>query len=168
MASVRYFVTSRLPTRGHGQGVEASGSSKHPAIPKFKFGGSFMAGDGGAEEVKKTTFVHHKEEQKGKLFMDPIVESSWKSTNYSAPAKESISLVGKFMGMPSAISRGFAPQAAGVGQMKLEAPQRYSGKRQIGIRVWLTVTPPPSGAVSPSTWAERDAVPQIKDYIIDL
>ena len=32
----------------------------------------------------------------------------------------------------------------------------------------LTVTPLPSGAALPSTWAERDAVPQIKDYIIDL
>ena len=28
--------------------------------------------------------------------------------------------------------------------------------------------PPPSGAASPSTWAESDAIPQIKDYIIDL
>ena len=32
----------------------------------------------------------------------------------------------------------------------------------------VVVTPPPSGAASPSTWAERDAFPQIKDYIIDL
>ena len=29
------------------------------------------------------------------------------------------------------------------------------------------VTPPLSGAALPSTWAERDAVPQRKDYIID-
>ena len=72
------YVTSGLPARGHGEGVEVSGSSKHRAIPKFKFGGSFMAGDGGAEEVKKTTFVHHKEEQKGKLSMDTMVEASWK------------------------------------------------------------------------------------------
>ena len=41
-------------------------------------------------------------------------------------------------------------------------------------RVWRqsrapkpNVTPPPSSAASPSTWAEGDAVPQIKDYIID-
>ena len=29
------------------------------------------------------------------------------------------------------------------------------------------VTPPPSGAASPNTWAERDAVPQRKNYIIE-
>ena len=59
---------------------------------------------------------------KGKLSMDHMVESSWKSTNYLAPTKESISLVGKSMGMPSTISGGFAPHIAGVGQIKVEAP----------------------------------------------
>ena len=73
-------VTSGLPTQGYGEGVEASGSSGRPMIPEFKFAGSFMAGDGGAEDVEKRTFAPHKEEQKGKLSMDPLVESSWKST----------------------------------------------------------------------------------------
>ena len=50
-------VTSGLPAQGHREGVEASGSSGHSAIPIFKFVGSFMAGDGGAEEVKKMAFV---------------------------------------------------------------------------------------------------------------
>ena len=36
-----------------------------PAIPKFKFGGSFMTGDGGAEDVEKTAFVPTKKNKKG-------------------------------------------------------------------------------------------------------
>ena len=130
--------TSGLLAQGHGEGVEASGSSRRPAIPKFKFGGSFMAGDGGAEEGKKMAFVPPKEEQKGKLSMDPMVEAAWKSTDFSAPTKKLISLVGISMGMPSVTSGGFAPQTIRVGQMKLEAPPQYSGKRQLGVQVWLT------------------------------
>ena len=65
--------------------------------------------------------------------MDPMVESSWKSTKYSAAAEESISLVGKSMGIPSTTSGVFAPQTTGVGQMKLEAPPRCFGKRQLGV-----------------------------------
>ena len=42
------------------------------------------------------------------------------------------------MVLPETTSGGFAPHTAGVGQMKLEAPPRYSGKRQPGARVWLT------------------------------
>ena len=30
------------------------------------------------------------------------------------------------------------PLAIGVGQMKLDAPPRYAGQRQPGVRVWLT------------------------------
>ena len=68
-----------------------------------------MVGDGSAEEGKKTAFMPPKEEQKGKLSMGPMVEVSWKSRDFSAPTEESISLVGKSMGTPSATSRGFAP-----------------------------------------------------------
>ena len=35
-------------------------------IPEFKFGGSFMAGDGGTEEVKKMAPVANKTEEKGR------------------------------------------------------------------------------------------------------
>ena len=56
--------------------MEASGSNGCPVTPEFKFARSFMAGDGGAKQVKETAFVPHKEEQKGKLSMDPMVESS--------------------------------------------------------------------------------------------
>ena len=70
--------------------------------------------------------------------MGPMVTSGWQSKNYSIPVEESVSLVGKCTGMAGTTSGGFAPQTAGVGQMKLEAPPQYSGKRQPGARVWLT------------------------------
>ena len=54
--------------------------------------------------------------------MGHMVTSGWKSKDYLAPTEETISLVGKSMGVPEATSGGFAPQTAGVGQMKLEAP----------------------------------------------
>ena len=44
-----------------------------------------MVGDGGAEEGKKTVFVPPKEEQKRKLSMDPMVETSWNSTDFLGP-----------------------------------------------------------------------------------
>ena len=117
--------------------LKLSGLSGRPSIPEFKFGKGFMAKDDGTEDVKKMAFVPHKIEQRVKLSMDPMVESSWKSTHHSALPKESILLVGKSTGMPSTISRGFVPQTTGVGQMKLEAPPQYSGKRQPRARVRL-------------------------------
>ena len=113
---------SRLPTRGYRESVEASGSSGHPVTPEFKFSGSFMAVDGGVEDVKKMAFLPHKKEHKGILSIDPMVELSWKSIDYSAPIEESMLLVGKSTGMLSTTSGGFSPQTVGVGQMKLEAP----------------------------------------------
>ena len=105
VASVKNSITGLL-AQGHGEGAEASGSSRCPTMPKFKFGESFIDEDIGTEDVKKMTFVHQKVQQKGKLSMDPMVELSWKSTNYSAPAQESISLVGKSTGMLSTTSGG--------------------------------------------------------------
>ena len=66
-----------------------------------------MSEDIGAEEVKKIAFVPEKTEQKQKLSMDPMVEISWKLTNYSGPTKESISLVGKSTVMLSITLGGF-------------------------------------------------------------
>ena len=94
-----------------------------------------MAEDDGTKEEKKMALMPLKIEQKGKLPMDPMVEYSWKLKDYSTPIEESISLVGKSMGMVEVTSGGFAPQVVGVGQMKLEAPPQYSGKRQPGVRV---------------------------------
>ena len=34
--------------------------------------------------------------------------------------------------------RDFTPHTTGVGQMKLEAPPRYSGKKQPSVRTWLS------------------------------
>ena len=120
-ASVKDSVTSGLPARGHGGGMEASGSIGHPAVPEFKFGGSFMPGDVSTDDLGKIALEPQKEE-KGELSMGPMVTSGEKSKDYSAPAEESVSLVGKSTGMPATTSGGFAPHTAGVGQMKLEAP----------------------------------------------
>ena len=108
-------VTSRLLAREHGEGVEASGSIGRLAVPKFKFGGSFVAGDGSTENVGKMALVPPKEE-KGELLLGPMVTSGWKSKNYSVPTEESVSLVGKSMGMPETTSEGFAPQTAEIGR----------------------------------------------------
>ena len=89
------------------------------------------------EDLGKTALVPQKEE-KGELSLSPMVTSGWESKDYSAPAEESILLVGKSTGMPGTTSGGVSPHTTGVGQMKLEAPPQYSGKRQLGAQVWLT------------------------------
>ena len=71
--------------------------------------------------MEKTALVPTKEE-KEELLMGLMVTSGWKSKEYSIPAEQSVSLVGKTTEMPETASGGFAPQTAGVGQMKLEAP----------------------------------------------
>ena len=81
---------------------------------------------------KKMALAASKTEEKGGLSMGPMVSLGWKLKDYSAPVEEFVSLVGKSTGMPEATSGGFVSQTAGVGQMKLEAPPQYSGKRQPG------------------------------------
>ena len=71
-ASVKDSVTSGLPTQEHGEGVEASGSTRWPVVPEFKFRGSFVAGDGSTKNVGKTALVPPKEE-KGELSLGPMV-----------------------------------------------------------------------------------------------
>ena len=80
--------------------MEAGGLSGHPAAPQFKFGGSFIAGHGSTEDVGKTVLVPQKEE-KGELSLGPMVTPGWETKDYSAPAEESVSLVGKSTGMPA-------------------------------------------------------------------
>ena len=116
------------------EGRKAGGLSGYPAAPQFTFGGSFVAGHGSTEDVGKTALAPEKEE-KGELSLGPMVTSGWKSKDYSAPAEESVSLVGKSTVLPETTSGGFAPHTAGVSQMKLEAPPLYSGKRQPAARV---------------------------------
>ena len=122
VASVKDFITFGLPTQGHEESVETSGSGRRPIILEFKFGKGYMAEDDGTKDVMKTAFVPQQIEQKKKLSMDPMVESSWKSKDYLATAKESISLVGKSTRMLDVTSGGFVPQVAGVRPMKLEGP----------------------------------------------
>ena len=89
-ASVKDFVISGLPTQEFEESMEANGLSRHSAIPKFKFTRNSMVGDGGSEEVRKMAFVPPKIEEKGKLSMDPTVESSYKLADFLAPTEESI------------------------------------------------------------------------------
>ena len=137
VVSVKDSVTSGLPAHELLEGTEAGGMSGHPATPEFKLVRDHAVKEGSADDVGKTALVPPKEE-KGELLMDSMVTSGWKSTEYSTPVGESVSLVGKTTGMPETTSGGSVPHTAGVGQMKLEAPPRYSGKRQPGVRVWLT------------------------------
>ena len=111
-------VTSRLLLKQPNVGAKASGSGK-PLMPLLKVN----AHDG--EDIvieKKTAPVASKTEEKGELSMGSMISSGWKSKDYSVPIEESVSLVGKSTRMPETTSGGFAPQTAGVGQMKLEAP----------------------------------------------
>ena len=82
--------------------------------------------------------IAKKIKQNGKLLMDQMVESLWRSKDYLATAEETISLVEKAVEMPGTTSRGFASQTTRVGQMKLDAPPQYLGKRKLGVQVWLT------------------------------
>ena len=47
--------------------------------------------------------------EKGKMSMDPMVETLWQSKEYSAPTEESVTLVGKSMRMLGITLGGFAP-----------------------------------------------------------
>ena len=124
-------VTSGLPLKQSKVGVQANGSGEL-SMPLLKVN----AHDGEDIAVeKKMAPVASKTEEKGELSMGPMVSSGWKPKDYSAPVEESILLVGKSTGMPEATSGGFVPQTVGVGQMKLEAPPRYSGKRQLAAQV---------------------------------
>ena len=79
----------------------------------------------GGEDIviaEKMASMATKTEEKGGLSMGPMVTSGWELKDYSTLVEEIVSLVGKSTGMSSATSRGFVPQTARVGQMKLETP----------------------------------------------
>ena len=99
MVNVKDSATSGLLAHGQREGMEAGGSSGHPAAPPFKFDGSFVAGHGSTENMQKTGFMPQKEE-KGELSLGLMVMSGWKSKDYSAPVEESVSLVGKSTVLP--------------------------------------------------------------------
>ena len=83
VVSVKDSVTSGLFAHGSMEGMEAGRSSGQPAAPQFKFGGSFVAGHGGTDDMGKMALVPEKEE-KGELSLGPMVTSGWKSKDYSA------------------------------------------------------------------------------------
>ena len=94
--------------------MEAGGSSGRLVMPKFKFAENYMDKDASTEEVGKLAFVPFNLE-KGKLSIGRMVGSRWESKDYSFPTRETISLVGKSMGMLGAASGGFRPQTTRVG-----------------------------------------------------
>ena len=74
VVSVKDLVTPGLLAHGSMEGMEASGSSRHPTAPQFKFGGSFVVGHGSTEDMGKTALVPEKQE-KGELSLGPMVMS---------------------------------------------------------------------------------------------
>ena len=51
---------------------------------------------------------------------------------------EVVSLVDKLVDVAMTFARGSAALTVASGQVKIEAPPRYLGKRQPGVHVWLT------------------------------
>ena len=149
-------MTSGLPLKQPRVDANASGSGELLMPPSKVY-----THDG--EDIvikKKMAPATSKTEEKGELSIGPMISSAWKSKDYSVPVEESVSLVGKSTGMPGTTSGGFPPQTARVGQMKLEAPPRYSGKRQPGARVWLTQMERYMKLMryAPSDWLEVEAI----------
>ena len=72
-------------------------------------------------------------------FLDPMVGSLALYVNFMASVNgEDVSLVDKPANMATTSTGGSAPLTASGGQVKIEAPPRYSGKRQPSVCIWLT------------------------------
>ena len=77
-------------------------------------------------------------EEKGK-FLDPMIGLSPPHVDFTASVNgEDVSLVDKPADLATTFARGSAPLTTAGGQVKIEAPPRYSWKRQPSVRVWLT------------------------------
>ena len=75
--------------------------------------------------------------EKGK-FLDPMVGSPPPYVDFTASMSgEDVSLVDKPANMGMTSIGGSAPLTAEGGQVKIEAPPRYSGKRQPSVCMWL-------------------------------
>ena len=96
-------------------GGEASDSSGQPAWSRIGQPKVYTWEREDTEEEEEMAPLAIKTEQKGKLSINPMVEFSWKSKDYLAPAKETMSLVSKSAGMLEVTSGGFVPQASRVG-----------------------------------------------------
>ena len=68
----------------------------------------------GALKIWEKRHSCQKKEEKGELSLGPMVTSGWKSKDYSAPAEESVSLVGKSTVLPETTSGGLHPTLLGL------------------------------------------------------
>ena len=77
---------------------------------------------------------------KGKDILDSINTTPSPHVNFTATIspREDVSLVGGPPNVATTSARGSTPLAIAGDQIKIEAPPRYSGKRQPGFHVWLT------------------------------
>ena len=90
--------------------VEANGCDES-LMPSFKVN----AHDG--EDIvieKKTAPAASKTEEKGELSMGLMISSGWKSKDYTVPVEESVSLVGKSMGLPGPPQGVLYPKLLGL------------------------------------------------------
>ena len=77
-------------------------------------------------------------EEKGK-FLDPMIGSPPPHVDFTASLSgEDVSLVDKLADVATTSVGGSAPLTAVGGQARIEAPPRYSGKRQPSVHVWPT------------------------------
>ena len=87
-------------------GGEASGSGGCPVPSTVKWTKVY---ERGLVTLMKRKNWHLWPDQKGKLTMDPLVESSWRFKEHSTPIEETVSLVGKSTDMPGTTSGSFVP-----------------------------------------------------------
>ena len=91
---MKNFITSRLSPKEQSVGAEVSDFGRQPTLSTMGQTKLYIPVDGDRGRRKKA-LVGKETKQKGKLLMDLMVESSWPSKDYTALAKETISLVEK-------------------------------------------------------------------------
>ena len=77
---------------------------------------------------------------KGTFILDPMIGTAPLHVGYTASwnGGDDVSLVDKPTDVATTSAGGSAPLTAAGGQVKIETPPRYSGKRQPCVHVWLT------------------------------
>ena len=83
-----------------------------------------------AEKPTEDLFTGKATTAEKRKFLDPMVGSLPPFVDFMASVSgEDVSLVDKPVDMATTSAGGFAPLTAAGGQVKIEAPPRYSGKR---------------------------------------
>ena len=109
VSSVQNSVTSRPPNRRlMGEVGGSDGQLMLQNVEQTKF--HVVVED---VEEGKIALVARKNNEKGKLQMDLIIDTSWISKDHSAPMEDSTSLVGKSVEMPGTISGVSHPKRLG-------------------------------------------------------